>query len=67
MEKAGFDPRAMIQVMEILKAAGGNGRQIALFQSHPNPDLRIEQINDYLKKYPPKADLSEGRPLKDVY
>jgi len=57
MEKAGFNPRAMIQVMEILKAAGGNGRGIELFQTHPNPDLRIEQINAYLKEHPPAAGL----------
>lgn len=66
MEKAGFDPRAMIQVMEVLKAAGGDSRGVELFQSHPNPDLRIEQINAYLKENPPEKGLSEGRPLKEV-
>lgn len=66
MEKAGFDPRAMIQVMEILKAAGGSGHELEIFQSHPNPDLRIEQINAYLKEHPPRAHLSEGRSLKEV-
>lgn len=66
MEKAGFDPRAMVQVMEVLKEAGGNGRGVELFQSHPNPDLRIAQINAYLKEHPPEKGLSEGRQLKDV-
>lgn len=65
MEKAGFDPRAMIEVMKILKAAGGDGRGVEIFQSHPNPDLRIEQINAYLKENPPKPGLSEGKPLNN--
>jgi beta-barrel assembly-enhancing protease len=66
MEKAGFDPTAMVQVMEILKAASGDGRGIELFQSHPNPDLRIEQINAYLKEHPPGKGLGQGRPLNEV-
>jgi predicted Zn-dependent protease len=67
MEKAGFDPRAMVQVMEVLKEASGRGQGIELFQSHPNPDLRIEQIKEYLKEHPPRPGLSEGRRLSEVY
>lgn len=67
MEKAGYDPRAMIQVMEVLKAASGGGRGIEIFQTHPNPDLRIEQINAYLKANPPPPGLSEGKPLDQVF
>lgn len=65
METVGFDPRAMIEVMQILKAASGSsmGGESQIFQSHPNPDLRIQQIQDYLKKNPPASGLSEGRPL----
>ena len=63
MEKAGYDPHAMIAVMQVLKASDKGGRNLAIFQSHPNPDLRIEQIEAYLKKNPPPAGLTEGRPL----
>jgi len=66
MEKAGYDPRAMVEVMKVLKEASGGGRGIELFQSHPNPDLRIEQINAYLKEHPPKPGLSEGESLKQT-
>lgn len=66
MENAGFDPRAMIQVMEVLKAAAGGGRGIEFFQSHPNPDLRIEQINAYLKEHPSRGGLSQGGQLKKL-
>jgi predicted Zn-dependent protease len=68
MEQAGFDPRAMVQVMEVLKkASGGRESNLEIFQTHPNPDLRIEQINAYLKENPPVAGLSQGKNLKEVY
>jgi predicted Zn-dependent protease len=65
LEKAGFDPRAMITVMKVLKAASGDrAKTQEIFQTHPNPDLRIEQIEAYLKANPPKGNLTEGRNLK---
>lgn len=67
MEQAGFDPRAMIQVMEILKAAGGKEKSPEIFQTHPNPDLRIQQIKEYLSKHPPSNDLSEGKNLREIF
>jgi predicted Zn-dependent protease len=67
MSEAGFNPRAMIQVMQVLKAVGGGGHQVEMFQTHPNPDLRMEQIEDYLKKNPPDPNLSDGHPLKYLY
>lgn len=70
MEKAGFDPYAMIEVMKILKAAsGGKGGEGVpqIFQTHPDPDLRIQQIQEYLKANPPKPGLTEGQNLRDVY
>ncbi len=44
MSNAGYDPRAMIGVMEILARAGGGDRQPEFFSTHPNPDNRIAQI-----------------------
>lgn len=64
MEQVGYNPRAMIQVMRILKEAGGRGSTPEMFQTHPNPDLRIEQIESYLKEHPPGPDVTEGGPLK---
>lgn len=66
MEKAGFDPRAMIEVMVVLKEAGGGGHGLEIFQTHPNPELRIEQIKAYLQQHPPASGLSEGRHLNEV-
>jgi predicted Zn-dependent protease len=44
MAEAGYDPRAMISVMQILAEAGGPNRQPEFFSTHPNPDRRIENI-----------------------
>ena len=67
MMQSGFDPRAMVEVMEILKASGGNEHAPEIFQTHPNPDLRIQQIKAYLAEHPPKGDLSEGKNLSEVF
>jgi predicted Zn-dependent protease len=45
MSEAGYDPRAMIGVMEVLKqAAGSSGRMPDFFSTHPNPDNREARI-----------------------
>ena len=44
LSESGYDPRAMIRVMEILGQAGGAGRQPEFFSTHPNPENRIARI-----------------------
>lgn len=45
--QAGYDPRALLRVMEILAAAGGGTeRQPEFMSTHPNPGNRIERINE---------------------
>lgn len=44
MSEAGYDPRAMVRVMEILEAAGNGQSQPEFFNTHPNPDNRIARI-----------------------
>jgi predicted Zn-dependent protease len=43
MAEAGYDPRALIGVMEILAEASSGGPP-EFFSTHPNPDNRIQQI-----------------------
>jgi predicted Zn-dependent protease len=66
MEEAGYDPKAMLEVMEILKHASGGGHGPDIFQTHPNPDKRIEDIKAYLKAHPPGPGLTEGSNLKQM-
>ena len=48
MTQAGYDPRSMVGVMEILKKAGG-GSQPEFFSTHPNPENRIGKIEQAIK------------------
>jgi predicted Zn-dependent protease len=67
MTQCGYDPREMIRVMEILKAAsGGRGAGPDWTSTHPDPDARIVQIRQYLKTTYPNgvpANLTKGRAL----
>jgi predicted Zn-dependent protease len=42
--EAGYDPRAMIRVMEILAEANEGQGPPEFFSTHPNPDNRIQRI-----------------------
>jgi beta-barrel assembly-enhancing protease len=50
MSEAGYDPRAMIRVMQILEKASGGSRTPEYQSSHPSPPRRIEEINAKLAK-----------------
>jgi predicted Zn-dependent protease len=47
---AGYDPRALIRVMEILEEASGGARQPEFFSTHPNPENRIAQIQEAIQE-----------------
>ncbi|MGD9603574.1 MAG: M48 family metalloprotease [Gammaproteobacteria bacterium] len=48
MADAGFDPRALIDVMRILAEASGGSRQPEFASTHPSPANRVQQIEDHL-------------------
>jgi predicted Zn-dependent protease len=51
MYHAGYDPREILGVMQILKKAGGGGGQPEMLSTHPLPDSRIERLkNEVLPK-----------------
>lgn len=60
MTQAGFDPRDMLKVMEVLKQASGGGGRAEFMQTHPLPQSRIEDIKRWLSDH--AADL-KGRDL----
>ncbi len=58
MADAGYDPRSMVRVMEILAEAGGSsGRPPEFFSTHPNPENRIQRILDAVA-----AEFPDGVP-----
>jgi predicted Zn-dependent protease len=65
MASAGYDPKAMLEVMEILKQASGGQHPPEWLSSHPLPETRIQEIREYLRQRSASdAGLSEGRRLK---
>lgn len=52
MSEAGYDPEAMIEVMNILQKASPGGHQPEMLLTHPYPEHRIEKIKEYLKAHP---------------
>lgn len=50
---AGYDPRAMIGVMQMLEKQAGSGQQPEFMSTHPNPGNRIEELQkDIQQLYP---------------
>ena len=53
MVEAGYDPRGMIRVMEVLAKASGGSRQPEFVSTHPAPENRAERIRQAIaKQYP---------------
>ncbi|MER0438370.1 M48 family metalloprotease [Emticicia sp. W12TSBA100-4] len=49
--KAGYNPNAMIEVMEILAEASGGQQRDEFMSSHPSPENRIAKIKEHIAKY----------------
>lgn len=49
MTEAGYNPRAQLEVMQILKAAAGGGAQPEILSTHPLPQTRIDDIENLLR------------------
>lgn len=66
MAAAGYDPRAMAGVMEVLaRAGGGNGRP-EFASTHPDPGNRADRIRQVIQKLYPQGvppELTLGAPL----
>jgi predicted Zn-dependent protease len=50
MYECGYDPAAMIRVMQILDEASGGQRQSEFSSSHPSPENRIAKIKEEIAK-----------------
>ena len=50
MAAAGYDPRAMVELLQILKEASQGPRPPEFLSSHPLPETRIQELEDYLKQ-----------------
>ena len=50
MAEAGYDPRSLIKVMQILERASGGSRQPEFASSHPAPANRVQKINEVIAR-----------------
>lgn len=53
MAEAGYDPRAMLEVMRILDQASQGQRPPEFFSTHPNPENRLENIREAIAEIYP--------------
>lgn len=66
MSDAGYDPRALLDVMQILARSGGGGRTPEFMSSHPDPGNREAVIRGAIeRKFPDgvPASLTTGRAI----
>lgn len=59
MSEAGYDPRSMWRVMEILAEASQGSRPPEFFSTHPNPENRIARIQEAIREVFP-GGVPEG-------
>jgi predicted Zn-dependent protease len=67
MASAGYDPRTLIEVMEILAKASGGSRQPEFFSTHPDPGNRADKIREMVAaKFPGGVppELTQGRSIR---
>jgi beta-barrel assembly-enhancing protease len=57
--EAGYDPRAMLELMRILEQSAGGARQPEFFSTHPNPANRISNIEAAIQQRFPQG-VPEG-------
>ena len=50
MKRAGYDPYALIRVMEVLKKAAGGRAPPEFLSTHPDPDNRVERIKEAIRQ-----------------
>ena len=64
MVDAGYDPRAMIDLMGILQKASAGGNTPEFLQDHPDPGNRADAIQSWIQDHPYIAQqLLRGDPL----
>ena len=51
MTEAGYNPEALIGVMQILESASGGQKQPEFLSTHPSPANRVEKIKEAIVKY----------------
>jgi predicted Zn-dependent protease len=70
MTEAGYDPRALLEVMRILSEASGSSRQPEFMSTHPDPGNRREVIQGAIERRYPNGvpgNLTLGERFETTY
>ena len=51
MVESGYDPEALVGVMQILEKASGGSQQPEFMSTHPSPENRVQRIREAIAKY----------------
>jgi beta-barrel assembly-enhancing protease len=57
--EAGYDPRSMIELMKILDQSSQGNRPPEFFSTHPNPENRIQRIQEAIREQFPNGVPAE--------
>ena len=60
MAEAGYDPKGILGLMNVLAASGGGGSAPEWVSSHPHPENRISKLNELLARHPRGGDTNEA-------
>ena len=65
---SGYDPRAMAQFFDKIQAQSTGGRMPAFFSSHPNPENRMERVDQEINNLggSPRGAKTDSREFKDI-
>lgn len=66
LAQSGYDPRGMLDVMEVLKQASGGGKQPEWMLTHPLPENRFAEVKQIIAQMYPNGvptALTRGREL----
>jgi predicted Zn-dependent protease len=64
MTQAGYNPKGIIELMQVLASARQGGQSPEFFSTHPNPDNRLERLRSLITENFPNgvpANLEEGQ------
>jgi len=65
---SGYDPRAMAQFFQKIQAEDKGGRPVQFFSNHPNPDNRLERVDQEIGLLggSPRGSKTDSREFQDI-
>jgi hypothetical protein len=65
---SGYDPRAMAQFFQKIQAEDKSGRPVEFFSNHPNPDNRLERVDQEIGLLggSPRGGKTDSREFQDI-